>query len=214
MTAPDPTRLHPLPDHPRVVALQPLAAGRKNVTVGHFAYYDDPDDATAFFDRNVLHHHDFMGDHLTIGPFCALATGTTIVMNGAAHAMDGFSTFPFDIFGGAWGASFDPARYAAAGRGDTVIGADVWCGMQALIMPGLTIGPGAIVAARAVVSQDVPPFAVVAGNPARIVRHRFDDATIAALLDLAWWDWPLNAITAALPAIRATDLAALTAARP
>lgn len=212
MNHPDPDLLHPLPAHPRVVNLRPLAGTRKNVTVGHFAYYDDPEHAAEFFTRNVLHHHDFMGDHLTIGPFCAFATGAMIIMNGAAHAMDGFTTFPFDIFGGAWGGAVDLDRYVSASRGDTVIGADVWVGTEAMIMPGLTIGPGAIIAARSVVTHNVAPFAVVAGNTARTVRQRFDPETTERLLALAWWDWPLDKITRNLAAIRSRDLAALEAA--
>lgn len=211
-TGPDPAGLHPLPAHPRVVFLQPLAAGRANVTVGPFAYYDDPDAPEEFFERNVLHHYAFSGDHLHIGAFCAVATGVRIFMNGANHAMGGFSTYPFDIFGHGWEAGFDPAIYAAENRGDTVIGPDVWIGHEALVMPGARIGAGAVVAARSVVTGAVPPYAVVAGNPARVVRHRFDPATVARLLAVAWWDWPPARITRHLDAIRGADLAALEAA--
>ena len=212
LTGPDPDTLHPMPGFKRIVALRPLAAGRSNVTVGPYSYYDDPDHAEAFFDRNVLHHFDFCGDRLVIGAFCAFATGCRIVMNGANHAMGGFSTYPFNIFGSGWEQGFDPASWQAEHRGDTVIGADVWIGSEAWIMPGVTIGPGAIVASRAVVSRDVAPYTVVAGNPANPVRQRFDDATVAALLDIAWWDWPLDRISRNLNAIRGSDLAALGAA--
>jgi virginiamycin A acetyltransferase len=157
----------------------------------------------------VQHHYEFSGDHLHIGGFCAFATGVRIFMNGANHAMGGFSTYPFDIFGGGWEAGFDPAIYTAETRGDTMIGADVWVGAEALILPGTRIGPGAIVAARSVVSGNVPPYAIVAGNPGRVVRRRFDDATVEALLDVAWWDWPAARISAHLAAIRGADLAAL-----
>lgn len=213
LTGPDPNTLHPMPGFPRVVALRPLAAGRSNVTVGPYSYYDDPEHAEAFFDRNVLHHFDFTGDRLVIGPFCAFATGMRIVMNGANHAMSGFSTYPFNIFANGWEAGFDPATWQAENRGDTTIGADVWIGAEAWIMPGITIGPGAIVAARAVVTQDVAPFTVVAGNPARLVRQRFDDVTVAALLEIAWWDWSAQKITRNLNAIRGNDLAALEGAQ-
>ncbi len=212
LTGPDPDTLHPMPGFPRIVALRPLAAGRANVSVGPYSYYDDPDHAQAFFDRNVLHHFDFVGDRLVIGAFCAFATGCRIVMNGANHAMGGFSTYPFNIFGCGWEQGFDPASWAAGNRGDTVIGADTWVGSEAYILPGATIGPGAIVAARAVVSRDVAPYTVVAGNPARQVRRRFDQATVEALMDIAWWDWPADRITRNLDAIRGSDLAALRAA--
>jgi virginiamycin A acetyltransferase len=212
LTGPDPDALHPMPGFPRIVALRPLAKGRANVTVGPYSYYDDPEHAPAFFERNVLHHFDFVGDRLEIGPFCAFATGCRIVMNGANHAMGGFSTYPFNIFGSGWEDGFDPATWAAEMRGDTVIGADVWVGAEAWIMPGVAIGPGAIVAAKAVVTRDVAPYAVVAGNPAREVRRRFDAATVEALLALAWWDWPVERITRNLDAIRGRDLAALRVA--
>lgn len=209
---PDPDQLHPLPAHPRVIALRPLAAGRANVTVGPFAYYDDPDHAAAFFERNVLYHYDFIGDRLEIGAFAALGTGVKIIMNGANHAMGGFSSFPFEIFGPPWDASADPAAYATGRRGDTVIGADVWIGTEAVLLPGVTIGPGAVIGARSVVSRDVPPFAVIAGNPGEVVRHRFDEATVARLMAAAWWDWPLEKITRNLSAIRGADVDALESA--
>lgn len=213
MTGPSPTTLHPMAGQDRIVFLAPLAEGRANVTVGPYTYYDDPDQPERFFDRNVLHHFDFVGDTLRIGPFCAFATGIRIVMNGANHAMSGFSTFPFNIFGQGWETGFDPATWAAENRGDTTIGPDVWIGAEAWIMPGVTIGAGAIIAAKSVVTRDVAPYAVVAGNPAREVRRRFDDATIARLLDLAWWDWPIDTLTRNLNAIRGADLATLEAAR-
>lgn len=213
MSGPDPRVLHPLQDHPRVVFLQPLAEGRPNVTVGAFSYYDDPEAPEAFFERNVLHHYEFSGDHLYIGAFCAIATGVRIFMNGANHAMSGFTTYPFDIFGNAWSQRFDPSIYAREDRGDTVIGADVWIGHEALVMPGTRIGAGAIIGARAVVSGEVPPYAIVAGNPARVVRHRFSQETVEALLTTAWWDWPVDRIIRNLDAIRGADLTALRAAR-
>ncbi len=211
-TGPDPDTLHPMPGFPRIVALRPLAKGRANVSVGAYSYYDDPDRPEAFFDRNVLYHFDFIGDRLQIGAFCAFATGCRIVMNGANHAMGGFSTYPFNIFGAGWGEGFDPSSWQAENRGDTVIGADVWIGSEAWILPGVTIGPGAIIAAKAVVTRDVAPYAVVAGNPARETRRRFDAPTIDSLLEIAWWDWPRDKITRNLDAIRGRDLAALRAA--
>ncbi|MFO6465549.1 CatB-related O-acetyltransferase [Jannaschia sp. KMU-145] len=213
MTGPDPETLAPMaPAYDGTIFLRPLAGDRGNVTVGRYSYYDDRDGTRDFFDRNVLHHYDFIGDHLTIGPFCAFAHGTRIVMNGGTHAMDGFSTFPFNIFGHGWEVGFDPASWEAGRKGDTVIGADVWIGDHATIMPGVTIGAGAIVAAGSIVTQDVAPYAVVAGNPAREVRRRFDAATVDRLLRVAWWDWDVARITRNLDAIRGADIAALEAA--
>lgn len=213
MTGPDPTTLTPMaPNYGGTVFLQPLAEGRVNVTVGAFSYYDDQDETRDFFTRNVLHHYDFIGDHLHIGPFCAIAHGARIFMNGGTHAMYGFSTFPFNIFGHGWEEGFDPATWTAVHKGDTRIGADVWIGNSATIMPGVTIGAGAIIAANATVTRDVPPYAIAAGNPAQTVKQRFDDSTIARLLEIAWWDWPVDKITRNLNAIRGADLSALEAA--
>ncbi|MDV7142578.1 CatB-related O-acetyltransferase [Tropicimonas sp. TH_r6] len=205
---PDPDLLYPMPDHPRVVHLRPLAKGLENVSIGPFAYYDDPNGAEDFFLRNLLHHHAFLGDCLEIGAFTAIATGAKIVMNGANHDMLGFSTYPFDAMP-AWRGELDLERYRSQSRGDTTIGPDVWIGAEAWILPGVTIGAGAIIAARAVVSQDVAPYTIVAGNPARPVRQRFEAETIARLLEIAWWDWPVDKIQTNVDTIRKADLAAL-----
>lgn len=209
---PSPDALHPLAATDQVVFLKPLAAGRAGVTVGDYAYYDDPDGAEAFFERNVRYHFHFVGDRLVIGPFCAIGRGVQIIMNGATHAMGGFSTFPFKIFGDGWEEGFDPATWSAGYRGDTVIGPDVWVGAEAMILPGVTIGAGAIIAARAVVTADVPPYAVAGGNPVRVLRRRFNDTTVARLMHIAWWDWPREKLMRNLGAVRGADLAALEAA--
>lgn len=214
MNGPDPTDLTPMsPAYEGTVFLKPLAAGLENVTVGKFTYYDDPDETRDFFTRNVLHHYDFIGDHLHIGPFCAIAHGVQIFMNGGTHAMDGFSTFPFNIFGNGWEAGFDPAIWTAVHKGDTHIGADVWIGNSATLMPGVTIGAGAIIAAHAVVTKDVAPYTIAAGNSAQPVKQRFDAPTIARLTQIAWWDWPTDKITRNLNAIRGANLPALENAR-
>jgi virginiamycin A acetyltransferase len=211
--APDPDRLHPMDAYPPATFLRPLAKGRTNVKVGRYSYYDDRYQTGDFFTRNVLHHYDFIGDRLVVGDFVAIAYGVQIFMNGGTHAMSGFSTFPFNIFGEGWQEGFDPGTWSAGHKGDTVIGPDVWIGTEAVLMPGVTIGAGAIVSARAVVTRDVPPFAIVAGNPARIVKHRFDPDTTRRLLAVAWWDWPVDSITRNLDAIRGNDIEALEAAR-
>ncbi len=204
LIGPDPDSLHPLPGFKRVVFLKPLAKG-PHVEVGDYSYYDDPDEPERFFEKRVLYHFDFVGDRLVIGRFCAFATGTTFIMNGANHALGGFSTYPFGIFGQGWHGG-DPQSDL---KGDTIVGNDVWTGWNTTIMPGVTIGDGAIVATRAVVTRDVPPFAVVAGNPAQVVKMRFDEKTVAALRDIAWWHWPVDRIAANLDAIRSADLDAL-----
>lgn len=212
MSGPNPDIKHPMPMHPRVGFLKPLLEGRPNIEVGAFTYYDDPDGPEHFAERCVLYHYDFVGDRLVIGRFCALAQGVTFVMNGANHAMSGFSTYPFNIFGHGWEQGFDVKTWEAENRGDTTVGHDVWMGMEAMVMPGVTIGHGAIIAARSVVTHDVPPYAIVGGNPARTMRMRFDERTVERLLAIAWWDWPVDRIGRNLDAIRGGDIARLEAA--
>lgn len=212
MSGPNPGIKHPMPMHPRVGFLKPLLEGRANIEVGEFTYYDDPDGPEHFAERCVLYHYDFVGDRLVIGRFCALAQGVAFVMNGANHAMSGFSTYPFNIFGHGWEQGFDVRTWETENRGDTIVGHDVWMGMGAMIMPGVTIGHGAIVAARSVVTHDVPPYAIVGGNPARTMRMRFDERTVERLLAVSWWDWPLDRIGRNLDAIRGADIARLESA--
>lgn len=182
------------------------------IEVGRFTYYDDPDDPEGF-ERNVLYHFDFIGDRLKIGAFCQIAAGATFIMNGGNHAQTGLSTYPFFAFGGDWAGRF-AGETDFPMKGDTVIGNDVWIGTKAVILPGVTIGDGAIVGAHSVVTRDVPPYTIVAGNPATAIRTRFDDATIAALLELSWWAWPIERITQAIPALGTGDVAALRALAP
>ncbi|QDY69853.1 CatB-related O-acetyltransferase [Qingshengfaniella alkalisoli] len=212
MTGPSPDTLHPMDGFPRVVFLKPLAKDISNTEVGEFSYYDDPNEPETFFERNVLHHFDFVGDKLIIGRFVAIASGVKIFMNGGTHAMTGFSTYPFNIFGGGWEEGFDPQSWEAGHKGDTLIGSDVWIGTDATLMPGVKIGAGAIIAAKTVVTKDVPPYALVAGNPAKVVKRRFDEETVDALLDIAWWDWPVEKIGRNLNAIRGADLDVLRTA--
>lgn len=212
MTGPDPETRHPMEAHPRVGFLRPLVAGHEGIEVGEYTYYDDAAGPEHFVERCVLYHYPFVGDRLVIGRFCAFGHGLRFIMNGANHAMSGFSTYPFNIFGHGWEKGFDPESWERENRGDTVVGHDVWIGMDATIMPGVRIGDGAIVAACSVVASDVPPYAIVAGNPARIVRMRFDDETVARLLSIAWWNWPVERISAHLDAIRGADIEALEAA--
>ncbi|GAB3437879.1 CatB-related O-acetyltransferase [Actinophytocola sediminis] len=170
------------------------------VEVGEFSYYDDPEFALEFETRNILYHYG--PERLVIGKFCALGTGVRFIMNGANHRMDGVSTFPFPIMGGGWAERFDLIT-GLPGRGDTVVGNDVWFGHGVTVMPGVRVGNGAVVAAGAVVVGDVPDYGVVGGNPGRVIRMRFGERDVARLLAVAWWDWGLERITAHLPTIMA-----------
>ena len=182
-----------------------------NIVVGDYTYYDDPEHSEDF-ERNVLYHYPFIGDKLIIGKFCALAEGVRFIMNGANHKLSGFSTYPFSIFGNGW-EQVMPKPEELPYKGDTVVGNDVWIGYRALILPGVRIGDGAIVAAGAVVTRDVPPYTVVGGNPASPIRPRFPEETVRALLDIAWWNWDADKITRNLAAIVSADLDALRGAR-
>ncbi|MGW6841737.1 CatB-related O-acetyltransferase [Streptomyces sp. NPDC054958] len=187
----DPTVLHPFPDQPRVVLLKPLLTSPL-IEVGEYSYYDDPQDPTAFQTRNVLYHYG--PEKLVIGKFCALGTGVRFIMNGANHRIDGPSTFPFPVMGGSWSEHFDLLT-GLPSRGDTVVGNDVWLGYHAMVMPGVRIGHGAVIASGAVVVEDVPDYGIVGGNPAKLIRSRFSAEDIARLLTIAWWDWPTAHLT-------------------
>ena len=203
--SPDPRTLHPVAGQDRVVFLKPLVRSPK-IEIGDFTYYDDPERATEFEADAVL--YAFGPERLVIGRYCAIAAGVRFLMGGANHADLGPSTFPFGIFGGDWADTMDLVM-SAPSRGDTVVGNDVWLGYEALVLPGVTIGDGAIVAAASVVAADVPPYAIVAGNPARVVRRRYEDADVERLLAAAWWDWPAEAVTAHAREIMAADPARL-----
>jgi len=204
MHGPDPDLRHPLTAAPRLGFLKNFIT-RSTIEVGDYSYYDDPRGVERF-EENVLYHFDFIGDRLVIGRFCAIAAETRFIMNGGNHATRGFSTFPFSVFGNGWEAA-EPENWPY--RGDTVVGNDVWIGYGATIMPGVQIGDGAIIASASVVTRDVEPFAIVGGNPAEVIRYRFDAEIREALLDIAWWDWDAEKITRNLRAIAGGDLQAL-----
>ena len=192
--------------YPQVCYLR-NAITRPNILVGDYTYYDDPDGADRF-EQNVLYHFPFVGDKLIIGKFCALAKDVKFVMNGANHLMSGFSTYPLFIFGNGWERAAPP-QGAFPFKGDTVVGNDVWIGHDAMVMPGVRIGDGAIVATRSVVASDVPAFAIVGGNPAKLIRRRFPDEIVAALLEIAWWNWSPADISRSLEHIMGADINAL-----
>jgi virginiamycin A acetyltransferase len=208
MYGPDPADKHPMKGFPQVCFIKNTVTN-PNIIVGDYTYYDDPEDS-AGFERNVLYHFPFIGDRLVIGKFCAIGRGARFIMNGANHKLSGISTYPFNIFGNGWEKAA-PSPEELPFKGDTIISNDVWIGYEALIMPGVEIGNGAIVASRAVVASDVAPYTIVGGNPARAIKQRFDPGTVAVLESLAWWDWPVEIITRHLDLIVSGDVAALRA---
>lgn len=152
-------------------------------------------------------------EKLIIGKFCALGAGVRFIVNGANHRMDGPFTFPFPIMGGAWAEHFDLIT-GLPGRGDTIVGNDVWFGYNAVVMPGVRIGHGAIVAAGSVVVDDIPDYGVAGGKPARLIRTRYNDTDIARLLALAWWDWFVEHLTQHVGAIMSGTISDLDKIAP
>lgn len=213
MHGPSPNALYPLKGYPRAVFLKNFVT-RPNIKVGDYTYYDDPQGAERFEENNILHHFpELYDDWLVIGRFSALASGVRFIMNGANHALGGFSTYPFNIFGEGWEEGFDTKIWTDASRGDTKVGNDVWIGMDATIMPGVTIGDGAIVAACSVVTSDVSPYTVVGGNPARLIKPRYNENTVQRLLEIKWWNWSAENISKNIEAIRGSDLDLLAKAK-
>ncbi len=202
----DPKDKHPMKGFPQICFIQNTVSN-PNIIIGDYTYYDDPENSEDF-ERNVLYHFPFIGDRLIIGKFCALARGVKFVMNGANHKLDGFSTYPFQIFGNGW-EKVNPQLQELPYKGDTVIGNDVWIGYEAVIMPGVQVGDGAIVAAKSVAVTDIPPYTIFGGNPAKCIRQRFNDDTIQSLLEIAWWNWESAKITRNLEKIVSADIEAL-----
>ncbi|WP_444667489.1 CatB-related O-acetyltransferase [Cereibacter changlensis] len=179
-----------------------------NIRIGDHTYANDFDPPEDWAARLAPYTYPGAPERLEIGRFCQIAHGARFLTASANHPMGGLSTYPFAIFDPA---ALEPYKAGMSGLPDTVIGHDVWIGHGALIMPGARLGHGVIVGAGAVVAGDVPDYAIVAGNPARVVRMRFTPDRIARLLALAWWDWPLQRIAARLEAIATGDLDAMEA---
>lgn len=205
---PNPNRPYPMEDHRRVCFIKNFIKSG-NIIVGDYSYYDDPVDPEGF-ERNVLYNYGT--DRLIIGKFCAIATGVKFIMNGANHKVDAISTYPFPVFGKGWEGAMELLMNIPS-RGDIVIGNDVWIGYDSLIMPGVTIGDGCIIAARSVVVKDVEPYSVVGGNPASLLKYRFSQDAIAQLLEIRWWDWDIEKISRNIHLIMDTDINALSLAQ-
>lgn len=181
-----------------------------NIEVGDYTMYNDfVKDPIKFEHNNVLYHYPVNHDRLIIGKFCSIACGTKFLFNSANHALDSLSTYPFPLFSEEWG--LEPKNVAESwdNKGDIIIGNDVWIGFEAVILAGVTIGDGAIVGARAVVTKDVAPYTIVGGVPAKPIRKRFDAQTIKALLEIRWWDWDEDKIAQNIEAIKSGCIASL-----
>lgn len=191
MNIPDSNTVFPLANYDRLCFLKNYI-NNPNIEVGDYTYYDDFE-TVSNFEKNVKYHFDFIGDKLIIGKFCMFASGATFIMNGGNHLTEATSAYPFAIFGGVWEHAMEGKSYPT--KGNTVIGNDVWIGHDATIMPSVTIGDGAIIATKAVVTKDVEPYTIVGGNPAKLIKKRFSEDIISKLLELKWWDWNIEKIT-------------------
>lgn len=177
-----------------------------NIMIGDYTYYDDNNDPTSFEEHNVLFNYPEFGDKLIIGNFCAIASGTKFIMGSANHRMTSISTYPFNIFGGLWREHTPEHLSQLPFKGDTIIGNDVWIGRESVIMPGVKIGDGAIIGAYSIITKDIPAYCIVGGNPAKVIRKRFDDDLIELLLELKWWNFEAEKLLSFLPLLCEPDL--------
>ena len=178
-----------------------------NIEIGDYTIYNDfVHDLREFQKNNVLYHYPVNKDRLIIGKFCSIACGAKFLFNSANHKMASLSTYTFPLFFEEWGLEKENVAQAWDQKGDIIIGNDVWIGYEAVILSGVTIGDGAVIGCRAVVTKDVPPYTIVGGVPAKPIRKRFDEETIKELQKIKWWDWPEEKIAGKIPAIQAGDL--------
>lgn len=195
---PNPDTIHPISGYDKEIYVKPTIKN-PNIIVGDFTYIADSE-----FENHVSHHYEWNGDRLIIGKFCQIASGVEFIMNGANHQMNAVSTFPFYTLEG-WNMN-PPSMDDLPLKGDTVIGNDVWIGQNAVILPGVHIGDGAIIGANSVVGKTVAPYSIVVGNPAREIRKRFDDELIDLLLQFKWWDKTVEEIDGLIPILTCSDL--------
>ncbi len=195
---PNPNVIHPIKGYDKEIYIKP-AITNPNIIVGDFSYIADSD-----FESHVTHLYEWNGDKLIVGRFCQIAAGVEFVMNGANHQMNAVTTFPFYTLEG-WDME-PPAATDMPLKGDTVIGNDVWIGQNAVILPGVHIGDGAIIGVNSIVGSDVEPYTIVVGNPAKVVRKRFNDELIYLLLSFRWWDKSIDEINDLIPILTCSDL--------
>ncbi len=195
---PNPDAVYPIPGYNNQVYVKPTVTNSK-IKVGDFTYIADSN-----FERHVTNFYPWSKDRLVIGKFCQIAAGVEFIMNDANHQMNAVSTFPFYTLEG-WDAQ-QPASSDMPFKGDTVIGNDVWIGQNAVILPGVNIGDGAIIGANSVVGSNIEPYTIVAGNPARAIRKRFDDELIDLLLKFKWWDKGIDEVNRLIPLLTSGDL--------
>ena len=197
-TRPDPNNIHPIAGYDKEIYVKPTIRN-PNIIVGDFTYIADSE-----FESHVTNYYPWSRDKLIIGKFCQIAAGVEFMMNDANHQMNAVTTFPFYTLEGWEMNAPDPSEMPF--KGDTVIGNDVWIGQKAVILPGVQIGDGAIIGANSVVGSNVAPYTIVIGNPARVLRKRFDDELTDLLLRFKWWDKSIDEIDRLIPILTCSDL--------
>ena len=204
-----PQKIYPRPKDRETIYLKNIISN-PNIIIGDYTMYNDfvrePED---FEKNNVLYQYPVNKDKLIIGKFCSIACGAQFIFNSANHSLSSLSTYPFPIFFEEWNLDVKDITNAWDNKGDIVIGNDVWIGYEAVILAGVTIGDGAVIGTRAVVTKDVPPYTIVGGIPAKPIRKRFSKETINALLKIKWWDWPKKRIAQHIAEIQLGNIESL-----
>lgn len=205
MTIPD-KKIYPRTNDKQTVYLKKVITN-PNISIGDYTMYNDfVNDPVRFEENNVLYHYPINNDKLIIGRFCSIACGAKFLFNSANHNINSLSTYPFPLFFEEWDLKREDVTDSWNNKGDIVIGNDVWIGYEAVIMAGVTIGDGAIIGTRAVVTRDVPAYTIVGGVPAKVIRKRFPDDAISKLLEIKWWDWEKDKIQMNIKAIKSGNL--------
>ncbi|MFL0198434.1 CatB-related O-acetyltransferase [Clostridium sp. WILCCON 0269] len=206
MTIPNTNKVYPRSNDYQTIYLKNVIT-RDNIKVGNYTiyndYYNDPRD---FEKNNVLYQYPINNDKLIVGKFCSIACKAKFLMTSGNHTIKSLSTYTFPIFYEEWGLDVSHITDAWDNKGDIIIGNDVWIGYDAIIMSGVKIGDGAIIGTRAIVTNDVPPYAIVGGIPAKVIKKRFSDDIILKLLKIKWWDWPDEKIQANIQYIQSGNI--------
>jgi virginiamycin A acetyltransferase len=195
---PNPNTIHPITWYDKEIYVKPTIT-KKNILVGDFTYLADSE-----FESHVTHHYERNHDKLIIGKFCQIWAWVEFVMNGANHQMNAISTFPFYTL--EWREQTPPSLNNLPLKWDTVIGNDVWIGQNTTILPWIHIWDWAIIGANSVVSKNVEPYTIVAWNPIKLIRKRFDDELISLLEEFKWWDKSIEEINSLIPILTSSDL--------
>ncbi|MCB2341077.1 CatB-related O-acetyltransferase [Clostridium estertheticum] len=206
MTIPNSNKIYPRSNDNQTIYLKNVIT-RENIKVGDYTIYNDlNNDPRDFEENNVLYQYAVNNDKLIIGKFCSIACKAKFLMRSGNHTMKSLSNYTFPIFYEEWDLPVSHITDAWDNKGDIEIGNDVWIGYDAIIMSGVKIGDGAIIGTRAVVTKDVPPYTIVGGVPAKVIKKRYDDETISKLLKIKWWNWTYEKIQANIKYIQSGNI--------